>query len=153
MAYATAADVFRRYAPIESIVGSGDMLVSTVDVASVYIADAEGYVNAFLRGRYQTPLAAEPLITQVTTDIAIYRIVEDHAPRIPDMAEKRMVAANSLLYMLQTGVMQLDPASQVLITSGGDQEVWSTNLEQAGPVFSATEARTHYLLSDSYDCF
>jgi phage gp36-like protein len=139
MPYADASDVFLRYPPIESVVGSGDMLVNTSDVASIYIADAEGYVNAFLRGRYVTPLVKEPIITQVTTDIAIYRLVEDHAPRIPDMAEKRMVAANSLLYMLQSGVMQLDPASQTLVTSGGDQEVWSTNLEQAGPVFSAVE--------------
>lgn len=139
MTYATADDVFRRYPPIESVVGSGDMLVNTSDISSVYIADAEGYVNAFLRGRYQTPLVAEPIITQVTVDIAIYRLVEDHAPRIPDMAEKRMVAANSLLYMLQSGVMQLDPASQTLVSSGGDQEVWSTNLEQAGPVFGAVE--------------
>lgn len=142
--YADASDVFLRYPPIESVVGSGDMLVNTTDVASIYIADAEGYVNAFLRGRYVTPLVREPIITQVTTDIAIYRLVEDHAPRIPDMAEKRMVAANSLLYMLQSGVMQLDPASQTLVTSGGDQEVWSTNLEQAGPVFGAVEVCSQF---------
>lgn len=143
MPYASSDDVFLRYPPIENIVGSGDMLVTTVSINSVYIADAEGYVNAFLRARYVTPLSPEPIITQVTTDIAIYRMIEDHAPRIPDMAEKRMIAANSLLYLLRDGTMLLDPASQTLVTTGGDQEVWSTNLEQAGPVFSPTEARSH----------
>jgi phage gp36-like protein len=137
--YATPDDLFRRYPPIESVVGSGDMLVNTVDVGSVYIADAQGYVDAFLRGRYMAPLVKEPIITQVTTDIAIYRLVEDHAPRVPDMAEKRMIAANSLLYALANGTLQLDPASQTLVTSGGDQEAWSSNLEQAGPVFGAIE--------------
>lgn len=139
MPYASFQDVFLRYPPIESVVGSGDMLVNTTDVASVYIADAEGYVNAYLRARYVTPLAREPVVTQVTVDIAVYRLIEDHAPRVPDMAEKRMIAANSMLYMLREGVMLLDPASQVLVTTGGDQEVWSTNLEQAGPVFTAIE--------------
>jgi len=139
MAYATQDDVFLRYPPIENLVGSGDMLVTTVSIASVYIADAEGYVNAFLRARYATPLVVEPVITQVTTDIAIYRMIEDHAPRIPDMAEKRMIAANSILAMLSEGKMLLDPASQTLVSTGGDQEVWSTNLEQAGPVFTPVE--------------
>lgn len=143
MSYADPSDVFRRYPPISTIVGSdaAGMMVSTLDVGSIYIADAEGYVNAFLRGRYVTPMAREPILTQVTVDISIYRMIEDHAPRIPDMAEKRMIAANSLLWMLQSGVMQLDPASQVLVTTGGDQEVWSTALEQVGPVFGTAEDR------------
>jgi phage gp36-like protein len=147
MAYATIDDVMKRYPPIETVVGSGDQLVTSVDVASIYISDAESYVNAFLRGIYVTPLAAEPVITQVTTDIAIYRMIEDHAPRIPDMAEKRMIAANSLLYMLKDGTMQLDPASQQNVTSGGDQDAWSSNLEQAGPVFTPIETFSCFVQS------
>lgn len=142
--YADTTDVFRRYPPIESVVGSGDMLVASADVSSIYIADAQGYVDAFLRARYVTPLVKEPIITQVTTDIAIYRLIEDHAPRIPDMAEKRMIAANSLLYALANGIMLLDPASQVLVSTGGDQEVWSTGLEQSGPVFGAIEVCSRF---------
>lgn len=142
--YATTDDVFRRYPPIESVVGSGDMLVQSADVSSIYIADAQGYVDAYLRARYVTPLVQEPIITQVTTDIAIYRLIEDHAPRIPDMAEKRMIAANSLLYALATGVMLLNPASQTLVTTGGNQEAWSTGLEQAGPVFGAIEVNSRF---------
>jgi phage gp36-like protein len=137
--YATDDDLFRRYPPIETVVGSGENMVASLDVASVYIADAQGYVDAFLRARYVTPLAKEPIITQVTTDIAIYRMIEDHAPRIPDMAEGRMVAANSLLSMLRDGTMLLDPASNTIVSTGGDQEVWSSNLEQEGPVFEAAE--------------
>lgn len=139
--YADDNDVFRRYPPISTIVGSAadGSMVNTVEVSSIYVADAQGYVDAFLRSRYVTPLAKEPVITQVTVDIAIYRMIEDHAPRIPDMALSRMVAANSLLWMLKTGDIQLDPASQVLVTSGGDQDVWATTLEQSGPVFGTAE--------------
>ena len=140
MAYATSDDVFFRYPPISSVVGSGDLYVTSANVASIYIADAESYVNAYLRARYTIPLVAEPIITQITTDIAIYRMIEEHAPRIPDLAEKRWLNANSTLCMLRDGYMLLDPSSQVLVTTGGDQEAWSSNQEQCGPVFDAPEA-------------
>lgn len=138
--YATAADVLNRYPPITTIVGSDSTEVTTAQINSVYIADAQSYVDAYLRARYVTPLAAEPIITQITTDIAIYRMVEDHAPRIPDLALSRWTAANSTLMMLRDGVMLLDPASQSIVTSGGDQDVWSTDQEQCGPVFRAPES-------------
>lgn len=144
MAYATHDDVFSRFPPITTMVGTGDLDVSTVAVDSIYISDAESYINAFLRGRYQTPLAPEPIITQIATDIAIYRMIEQNAPRIPDIADKRWSAANSTLMMLRDGIMLLDPASQTLISTGGDQEVWSSNLEQSGPVFAAIEANSFF---------
>lgn len=138
MAYATAEDVFVRYPPITTMISSADTDVSTDAVSSVYIADAESYVNAYLRGRYVTPLSPEPIITQITTDIAIYRMIEEHAPRIPDMAEKRWLNANSTLCMLRDGYMLLDPSSQVLVTTGGDQEVWGSN-QDSHKIFDAPE--------------
>lgn len=139
MAYATVTDVFVRFPPITTMISSAATDVTTATVSSVYIADAESYVNAYLRGRYAVPLAAEPIITQITTDIAIYRMIEEHAPRIPDMAEKRWLNANSTLCMLRDGYMLLDPTSQTVITSGGDQEVWGSNEDNFGPVFGAAE--------------
>lgn len=141
--YAVPSDVFLRYTPITTIVGSDSTSVTTNAVSSIYIADAQSYIDAFLRARYVTPLVPEPIITQITTDIAIYRMVEDHAPRIPDLALSRWTQANSILGMLRDGTMLLDPASQTVVTSGGDQDVWSTDLEQCGPVFRAPE-RHHF---------
>lgn len=153
MAYATIGDVLRRYPPVATMVGSDTTDVTSTEVESIYIADAESYINASLRSRYVTPLAAEPLITQVTADIAIYRMLEDKAPRIPDMAEKRWIAANSTLAMLRDGTMLLDPSSQVNVASGGDQDAWSNVLEQAGPIFRPAEdiTNTRSLMDPDFD--
>lgn len=154
--YAEAADVLFRYPPITTIVGSDSTEVTTVQINSIYIADAQSYIDAFLRARYVTPVVAEPIIVQVTTDIAIYRMVEDHAPRIPDLALSRWTAANSLLMMLRDGTMLLDPNSQTLVTCGGDQDIWSTDLEQCGPVFRAPErfpsGRDPWSFEENFGC-
>lgn len=139
MAYSTQDDIFRRYPPIESVVGSGDMYVATADITSVYIPQSDSYIDAYLRARYVTPLAADPLLTMLSSDISIYKMLEDHAPRVPDMALSRWVAVNSMLYMLANGTMLLNPASQTIVTSGGDQDAWSSNEEQCGPVFHPAE--------------
>lgn len=137
--YADPSDVFLRYPPVTTMVGTGAMDVATTAISSIYIADAESYVNAYLRARYVIPLSPEPIITQITTDIAIYRMIEDHAPRIPDLAEKRWTNANSTLCMLRDGYMLLDTNSQTLVTTGGDQEVWGSNQDDCGPVFKPAE--------------
>lgn len=139
MSYATHDDVFKRYGMSTTLVGTQATDVQTVDIDSVYLADAESYINAFLRPRYSIPLVTEPLITGLCSDIAIYRMVEDRCPRIPDICEKRWINANSTLCMLRDGVMQL--GSSTLVTSG-DQEAWSNVLSYSGPVFMPIEAST-----------
>jgi phage gp36-like protein len=150
MAYAGYADVFNRYLPITTMVGSDITQVTTFGVSSIYCLDAESYVNAYLRGRYAIPLAPEPIITQITADIAIYRLLEERAPRVPDIALTRWLNANSILCMLRDGYMLLDPNSQTIITTGGDQEVWSTNLEQAGPVFTPVETFSQWIGNNTW---
>ena len=48
MAYATIDDVFSRYAPINTMVGTGANDVTSVEVSSIFIADAESFMNAYL---------------------------------------------------------------------------------------------------------
>jgi phage gp36-like protein len=64
------------------------------------------------------------LLTSLCADIAIYRMAEDKLPRFPDAIEKRYTNAVSMLLMLQQGVMDLN--SSQLVSSGGDQEAWSS---------------------------
>jgi len=134
MAYATIDDIFKRYPPISTMVGSGVNDVSSVDVSSIYVADAESYVNAYLGARYVLPLSPEPLITQLTCDMALYKMVEDKAPRIPDFMDRRFTAAQSMLAMLRDGDMILTANSQQ-VSQGGNQEAWSS-VQDFHPVFS-----------------
>lgn len=141
MAYAVIDDVFKRYPMVSNLVGSGTNLVASVDVASIYIADGESYVNAFLAARYTMPLVTEPLLTSLTSDIAIYRMFEDKLPRFPDAIEKRYTNAISILWALQAGKMRL--TSSNLVTSGGDQDAWSSANSNAGSIFQPAEALTN----------
>ncbi len=137
MPYATSDDVFTRYNPIKTMVGTAEQDVKTADIASIYISDAEGLMNAFLAKRYVVPVAAEPLITMLASDIAIYKVLEDRAPRIPEFAQRRYENAMDLLKMLRDGEMIL-ASNSTATNSGGDQEVWS-NVLDTPPIFKNAE--------------
>jgi phage gp36-like protein len=125
MAYATANDVLGRYPPAKTMVGSSAQDISTADISSLYIFGGEGIVNGYLGAKYTLPIAMpEPLVTQVTADIALYKMCEDKLPRIPDFAEKRYVHAIEILEMLRDGKMVLS-SDQEILTAGGDQDAWS----------------------------
>lgn len=146
MPYADFDDVITRYNPLKTMIGSGTQEVSTQDISSVFIRDAEGYVNAFLAARYAIPLGDEPLITQITCDLAICKIIRDRAPRLPEFMENRCVAANSMLMALRDGMMVLVGSGTLGVTSGGDQYAWS-NVDPdqeafAGPIFKPIEANS-----------
>jgi phage gp36-like protein len=134
-AYAGYNDVIRRYQPLLTMIGSAAPDVSTTDIASIYIADAEGLINAYLGAKYVLPLAMpEPLITRIAADIAIYKVIEDRAPRVPEMAANRYTDAQSLLSMLRDGKMVLSN-SQTFVADGGDNEAFSST-GSYHPVFS-----------------
>ena len=134
MAYASFDDVFKRFPAIKTMVGSGVSDVATLDVASVYVSDAEGIVDAYLASRYVLPLAASPLITKITCDIAIYDLGVDRMPRIPEWMQKRYDGAIKLLENLRDGDMLLNPTSFTTVTTG-DNEAWSST-GSYHPVFS-----------------
>lgn len=134
MAYAGFDDVFKRFPAIKTMVGTGVSDVATLDVASVYVADAEGIVDAYLASRYVIPLAASPLITKITCDIAIYDLGVDRMPRIPEWMQKRYDSALLLLEKLRDGDMLLNPQSYTTVTTG-DNEAWSST-GSYHPVFS-----------------
>lgn len=125
MPYAGFADVFVRFPPIKTMVGTGTNDVATLDVSSVYCAGAEGVVNAYLANRYAIPLTTDPLITKLTCDLAIYDLGIDKMPRIPEYLQARYDRAIRLLEMLKSGELNLNPGSQTLVTTG-DNEAWSS---------------------------
>lgn len=125
--YSTFDDVTKRYNPILQLIGTGSLQVTTDDVSSVYIRDAMSIVDGYLAPRYIVPLNPEPLLTDLTSDIAIYRMLEERLLRVPDAFITRYTNAMSILGMLRDGYMQLT-GSSVQITSGGDQDAWSNNV-------------------------
>lgn len=125
MSYATYPDVFVRFPPIKTMVGTGTNDVATLDVSSVYCAAAEGIVNSYLANRYAIPLTTDPLITKITADLAIYDLGIDKMPRIPEYLQARYDRAIKLLEQLRAGELNLNPASQTLVTTG-DNEAWSS---------------------------
>lgn len=126
MAYATIDDVFSRYKPIRTLVGVGSFEVSSDDVSSIFVADGESFVDAYLAKRFVTPITPVPaMITQVTTDLAIFNMMTEKQIQVPDSMQARYDRSIKTLEMLRDGEMSLP--SSVAVTPGGDQEVWSAN--------------------------
>lgn len=124
MTYATFSDVLERYKPIRTLIGSEDLQVSTLSVSSVFINDAESYVDSILGRKYVVPLSVTPAyITQITADIAIFNILTDHLPQKPDFFQPRYDRAMAMLKDLVEGSMVISSAT--LVTTG-DNEAWST---------------------------
>ena len=133
MTYATISDVFKRYQPIQTIVGSETLQVTSVDVASIFLNDAESFIDAILAKRYTVPLTVVPAyITQITADIAIFNILLEHLPKVPDFFQPRYDRAMDMLAMINSGDLLVTSATPV---SAGDQEAWSTT-DGYHPVFS-----------------
>lgn len=133
MAYATITDVFTRYKPIGSMVGVGSLDVSSNDVSSVFIADAESFMNAFLAARYITPVTTEPMITMIASDFAVANMMFEKLPAVPDFIQARYDRSLKYLESLRDGTMLLT-TSNVLVASG-DSEAWSAT-GSYHPVFS-----------------
>lgn len=133
MSYAVLIDVFARYKPIKTMVGSEDLQVTSDDVSSIFINDAESLVDAYVSRRYETPLnPVPPLITQIASDLSIFNMLVEKLPSTPDFFQPRYDRAIKNLEMLRDGEMNL--SSQTVVTSG-DQEAWSST-ERYHPVFN-----------------
>lgn len=124
MTYATIADVFARF-PISTLVGTGENDVTSIEVSSIYIQDAESVVNAFLGAKYITPLTTVPLVTQITADLAIFSMLAERTGRVPQAVQSRYDRVMNYLELLRDGGMVLNANSQTLSTSG-DSFAWSS---------------------------
>lgn len=125
MSYATIADVLKRYGPIGSLVGSSDNDITSVDVASIYISDSESFIDAHLASRYIVPVTTEPLVTQLSADIAIFNMLADRNGRVPEFMQSRYDRSLAVLQKLNEGTMLLTAADTELVSSG-DSEAFST---------------------------
>lgn len=148
--YSTCDQVLTAYNPLRTMLGTSTTDITTSDVTSFYIPNADSYMDAFLAKKYVLPISGTPLLTMLSCDISIYKILQDRAPRIPDFIVDRWVAANSILGMLRDGDMILT-GSNIVVTSGGDQFAWS-NVQSYpnGPVFKPVETRTWWVCSPGW---
>jgi phage gp36-like protein len=134
MAYADSDDVTGRYKPILSMIGAGSYEVASLDVQSIFIADAESFVDAYLGSRYVTPITPVPsLITQITSDLALFNMLTEKQVQVPDFMQARYDRQIDILSQLRDGNMILPSA--VSAASAGDNEVWSNN-EDHHSIFS-----------------
>lgn len=125
MAYATIDDVFARYRPIYTMVGTGNNDVTSVQISSIFIADAESFMNAHLARRYAVPVATEPLITMIACDLATSNMLFEKLGKIPDFMQPRYDRALSMLDKLASGDLILTANSNSIVTSG-DNFAWSS---------------------------
>ena len=128
MAYATISDIFARYAPIYTMVGTGKNDVTSLEVASIFIADAESFVNVHLAKRYQIPVAVEPVITMITADIAISNMMFEKLGELPNFIQPRYDRSMMMLEKLSNGDLVLTSNSTSNVTTG-DNFAWSTNID------------------------
>lgn len=128
MAYATIGDIFARYAPIHTMVGTGTNDVTSLEVSSIFIYDAESFVNAHLAKRYVTPVAGEPIVTMITADLAIANMMFEKLGEIPNFIQPRYDRAIMMLEKLAAGDLLLTSNSTSIVTTG-DNFAWSTNMD------------------------
>jgi phage gp36-like protein len=132
MSYATIDNVINRYKPIQTMIGVGSYQVTSAEVASSFIADAESFIDAYLAARYVVPVPATPLVTQLASDLAVFNMAVEKLPEVPDFMQARYDRCLKTLEMLRDGKMFLSSAT---VTTSGDQEAWSTT-QDYHPVFS-----------------
>jgi phage gp36-like protein len=135
MAYASLSDVFVRYRPITTMVGTAGYTVTSLEVSSVFIWQSEAYVDAWLARRYAVPLAVvNPLITQVTADLAIFHMLAEKLPDVPEFILQRKERCDAILKMLADGDMVIASATLASSANGSDY-AWSAN-RGYDPIFS-----------------
>lgn len=125
MAYATIVDVFARYAPIGTMVSSSDSDVTSVEVSSIFILDAESLVNAHLAKRYVIPVTTEPIVTMITADLAISAMMQEKLGELPGFIQPRYDRSLDMLAKLAAGDLILTGSGTTLVESG-DQFAWSS---------------------------
>lgn len=106
--YTSHAELEARFGAQELLgLTSGESEPPAVDVAQVEraIADTQGEVDAYLRGRYRLPFTtAVPELTRVASDIARYRL---YSGRPTDEVRERYKEAVAHLRRLSSGEAQL----------------------------------------------
>lgn len=146
--YATIDDVFARYSPIHTMVGTGNNDVASMEVSSIFIADAQSFIDAHLAKRYVTPVEAEPIITMITTDIAISNMLFEKLGELPNFMQPRYERSISMLDRLAKGELVLTADSTTLVTSG-DQFAWSTTQSYHG-IFSPVLDELYQQVDDTW---
>lgn len=135
MAYATITDVIGGYQPIKTMIGTNSYDVSSVEVASIYIARAESLIDAYLGRKYSVPLAvATPLITQIASDLATFHMLAERTPAVPEFIDKRYTRAIALLEGISSGTLYVNSVTSI---ASGDNYAWSPTMNYH-PVFAPT---------------
>lgn len=110
MTYATQADLETRFGSEELAQCTDRINGSVIDpaVVALALADAVAEIDGYLASRYQLPLASIPeALTQLTCDIARYRILGDTAN---EPVRKRYEDAVSRLKSIARGDFRLQAA-------------------------------------------
>jgi phage gp36-like protein len=126
MLYASVADLQGRYGDLLSqILGRVDP--ESNDQVTAALEDATAEVDGFLQGRYTLPLQPVPrMITQLTVDIVIYRLLPLRPEVTSEDARGRYKDARATLTAIRDGRMDLGSTlAQVLPKGPGMVQVTS----------------------------
>ena len=133
MAYASISDLVPRYQPIKTMIGTSSFDVSSAQVNSVYIWQAEALIDAYLGNRYTVPLSSpSPIITQIASDLSIFYMLAERLPQVPEFMDKRYQRCLDLLTAIASGTLMVTSAT---IVTTGDSYAWSPNMDYH-PTFS-----------------
>jgi phage gp36-like protein len=130
--YGSFDGVLTRWKPVRTMIGSGDMQVATLDVTSVFLTDASALIDAYLGVRYSTPVPETALITMISCDLALFNMVVEKLPEVPDFMQGRYDRAIKTLEKLACGELAIASAT---VLGSADNFAWSST-QGYHPVFS-----------------
>lgn len=110
MPYATLSDMIDRFTEAEMIDLTDTTSSGLVDASRIEraLVDADGEVEAALRGRYALPVTPVPeLLVRIACDLARYAL---HADRPTEVVKERAEVARALLSQIAAGKRLLDAA-------------------------------------------
>ncbi len=104
-----------------------------VDIVTRAIADADNLIDSYVSGLYTVPNPAPPLLTALSVDIAVYRIVSRRGDA-PEEFRKRYEDALKRLQEIASGKAVLPGAAR--IESAGEDSPGPAVIVSPAPVFA-----------------
>lgn len=123
MAYCVLADLYNQISMADLIALSDDTGVAVVPNATVTsraITDADAEIDAYLYGKYSTPLDPVPeIIKKLSIDLAIYNLSGRRGLGVSEERKERYRDGIRLLRDIQKGVASLGASTPAASSTGG----------------------------------
>ena len=123
MAYCVLTDLYNHISMLDLIAltdDTGSAIIPNATVTAQAIADADAEIDAYLYGKYDTPLSPVPTIIQkMSADIAIYNMSGRRGLGMPEDRKARYDSAIGLLQSIQKGSASIGSSTPDTATDSG----------------------------------